>query len=140
MFAITGGIVATATAAGVYPADADRCGSTVTVAGVDGALYVYCHLSTLSVRADQPVISGTLLGYSGGQSGAPGAGNTTGPHLHLGIEVAGTAVCPQPILLAIAQGRSISPALAPTVGCVSGGVAVNWAQWLDQHRQSEITR
>lgn len=140
VFAITDGTIATAAAAGVFPTDPNRCGSTVAIAGVDGAHYVYCHLSIVTVSADQPVTAGTLVGYSGGQPGAPGAGNSTGPHLHLGVRVAGTAVCPQPILLGIAQEQPIPPSLAPTTGCVSGATTFDWPRWLDQHRNAEVSR
>ncbi len=140
LFAITDGTIATAVSAGVFPTDPSRCGSTVAIAGVDGAHYVYCHLSIVTVRVDQPVTAGTLIGYSGGQPGAAGAGNTTGPHLHLGVRVGGTAVCPQPILLAMAQAYPIPPSLAATSGCVSGEPVTDWPRWLDQLRNGEASR
>lgn len=140
VFAVTDGTVATAAEAGVYPADPNRCGSTLVIAGVDGADYVYCHLSALAVTAGQTIAAGTLVAYSGGQPGAPGAGNTTGPHLHLAIQIAGSAVCPQPVLLAISQGQPTAPALAPTSGCVSGAPSLDWPRWLDQLRLAEVPR
>ena len=140
LFAITDGTIATAAAADANPTDPNGCGSTVAMAGVDGAHYLYCHLSIITVSADQPVTAGTLIGYNGGQPGGPGAGNTTGPHLHLEVRVAGAAVCPQPILLAIAQGQPIPPSLAPTTGCVSGKPVVDWSRWLDQLRNAEASR
>ncbi len=130
VFAMVAGTVTNAATAGVYPGDPNRCGTTVTLAGVDGATYTYCHLSQLAVGAGQIIDAGTLVGLSGGQPGTPGAGNTTGPHLHLGITVGGTAICPQPLLLAIQRLTPISPAVAPAVGCVSGAAATDWASWL----------
>ncbi len=132
LFAMTSGTVTTASSAGIFPEDPNRCGTTVTLAGVDGATYTYCHLSQLAVVPGQVVGAGTPIGLSGGQPGAPGAGNTTGPHLHLGIRFAGTTVCPQPLLLAIYQARPINPAIAPAVGCIQGRPTTNWRRWLDQ--------
>jgi murein DD-endopeptidase MepM/ murein hydrolase activator NlpD len=44
---------------------------------------LYCHLSKIKVKKKQKVKRGQLVGLSGGQPGAYGAGNTTGPHLHM---------------------------------------------------------
>lgn len=132
LFAMTAGTITTASSAGAYPTDPDRCGNTVILAGVDRATYTYCHLSQLAVRPRQVVGAGTLIGLSGGQPGAPGAGNTTGPHLHLGIRVGGAAVCPQPLVLAIARQTPINPAVAPSAGCVQGRPTTDWSAWLDR--------
>lgn len=132
LFAMTAGTITNAAPAGVYPTDPNRCGTTVNLAGVDGAVYTYCHISQLAVRAGQVVGAGTLVGLSGGQPGTLGAGNTTGPHLHLGIRVDGAAVCPQPLLLAIARQTPINPAVAPAAGCVQGRPTTDWPAWLDR--------
>ena len=132
LFAMTSGTVTTASSAGIFPEDPNRCGTMVKIAGVDGATYTYCHLSQLAVAPGQVVGAGTPIGLSGGQPGAPGAGNTTGPHLHLGVRLAGATVCPQPLLLAIYRARPINPAIAPAVGCVQGRPTTDWGQWLDR--------
>ncbi len=132
VFAMTSGTATTASGAGTFPNDPNRCGTIVALAGVDGAIYTYCHLSRLAVVTGQVVGAGTPIGLSGGQPGAPGAGNTTGPHLHLGIRFAGATICPQPLLLAIYRARPINPAIAPTAGCVQGRPTTDWGQWLDQ--------
>ncbi len=132
VFAMVAGTITTATTAGIYPTDPKRCGTTVIVEGIDGARYTYCHLTALLVAPGQVVGAGALLGLSGGEPGTPGAGNTTGPHLHLGIRFSGAAICPQPLLLAIHKARPINPAIAPAAGCVQGRPTTNWDQWLDQ--------
>lgn len=137
VFAMVAGTITSATPAGTFPADPRRCGTTVVIAGVDGASYTYCHLSRLAVVPDQVVAAGTPIALSGGQPGAPGAGNTTGPHLHLGIRFHGAAVCPQPLLLAIYRSQPINPAIAPAVGCVQGRPSTNWGQWMDSLRPAE---
>jgi len=132
LFAMVGGTVTTASTAGTFPQDPNRCGTTVVISGVDGASYTYCHLSRLAVTPGQVVGAGVPIGLSGGQPGEPGAGNTTGPHLHLSIRYAGATVCPQPLLLAVFRARPINPAIAPAVGCVQGRSTTDWARWLDQ--------
>ena len=118
--------------AGIYPANGGRCGNTVIIAGTDAATYTYCHLTTVAVTVGQDVTAGQTIGLSGGQPGTPGAGNTTGPHLHLGIRSYGQSVCPQPLLLAILRGVPIPPTAAPTIGCYHPGPATDWPTWLDQ--------
>ena len=130
LFAMVDGTVVTATAAGTYPTDPNRCGTTIAIAGNDGAHYLYCHLSQLTVTFGQAITAGTLIGLSGGQPGTPGAGNTTGPHLHLALRINGTPVCPQPLLLATYHQQTFAPADAPTTGCIDGSPLTDWARWL----------
>lgn len=47
------------------------------------------HMSRIDVAVGQAVDYSTLLGFSGGAKGAVGAGNSTGPHLHLQVSVNG---------------------------------------------------
>ena len=119
LFAMVDGRVATAIGkAGIYPASGG-CGNTIIIAGIDGATYTYCHRSAVAVAVGADVTAGQALGLSGGEPGTPGAGNTTGPHLHLGIRAYGQAVCPQSLLLAILRRSPIPPTAAPTSGCSS---------------------
>jgi len=113
LFAVTGGNI-TKTAA-----DEGRCGGTVVLEGNDGAQYTYCHLSQLGVQNLTKVLPGQFIGLSGGQPGAHGAGNTTGPHLHLSMRIRGVSHCPQTLLISILQGQPISPESTPTQGCIS---------------------
>jgi hypothetical protein len=83
------------------------------------------------------VVAGQQIGLSGGAPGAVGAGNTTGPHLHLAVRTDGTPVCPQPLLLAIAIGRPMAPFAAPSTGCVTGATTTDWPRWLDLHPNQE---
>lgn len=43
---------------------------------------LYAHLSKINVKVGQKVSAGEPIGLSGGQKGAAGAGDSTGPHLH----------------------------------------------------------
>lgn len=43
---------------------------------------LYAHLSRFATRRGAKVKGGDLIAYSGGAKGAPGAGNSGGPHLH----------------------------------------------------------
>ena len=69
------------------------CGSGVSLkvkhpGSPSGYTYVnYCHLSRVNpkLKKGMKIKGGYLLGYSGGKKGDYGAGNTTGPHLHITI-------------------------------------------------------
>ncbi len=52
----------------------DETGSTLATG--------YCHLSQFVSRRGQKVSRGQIIGYSGGQRGAPRSGTSQGPHLH----------------------------------------------------------
>jgi hypothetical protein len=96
------------------------CGWGYQINGDDGSAYIYCHFSNSTVPSGATVRAGDLLGYSGGARGAPGAGNSTGAHLHFGITRSGTAFCPQPALQAWFGGQPINPAaVAATRGCTT---------------------
>ncbi len=45
----------------------------------------YAHLSRFGVSVGQTVKEGQTIAYSGGAKGMPGAGYSTGPHLHFEI-------------------------------------------------------
>jgi peptidoglycan hydrolase-like protein with peptidoglycan-binding domain len=90
-----------------------RCGYGYSVAGDDGATYVYCHFSQYSAAGGARVNTGQLLGYSGA------SGNVTGPHLHLEV-IHGQNRCPQNLLLAIYDGTAVPhPSTLPISGCIS---------------------
>lgn len=103
IFAVRGGVVAAL--------GAGRCGQGVVIDGDDGHRYSYCHASAVHVDPRDPVGTGQQIMASGN------TGNSTGPHLHLGIRVAGQSVCPQPLLEAWYAGRPMSPSEAPPGGC-----------------------
>jgi murein DD-endopeptidase MepM/ murein hydrolase activator NlpD len=112
LYAITTGTITIA-----HPSR-NRCGGTVILT-TPTQRWTYCHLSTIAVRNGQTVTAGTLLGTSGGTPGTPGAGRSTGPHLHLSLHINGRLHCPQPILTAIWNQDPVTTA-PPTRGCVSG--------------------
>ena len=130
---VAGTVAAVIDDSGIYtPGRPGRCGNTVIVDGADGATYTYCHLAAVLVIPGQAVTAGALVGATGGAAETPGAGNTTGPHLHLAIRVYGQSVCPQPILLALIRGNPIPPGATPTTGCTTTGTATDWSGWLEE--------
>lgn len=111
LYAVVGGTIAATSP------DNGNCGGMVALSGDDGASYVYCHMSAVSAINGQTVEGGAQIGRSGGIPGAPGAGNTTGPHLHLSIKVGGSSRCPQALMQSIMAGSPIDPSSLPTTGC-----------------------
>ncbi len=102
VYAIADGIILSAkqlpeSKAGIYVKQGGtskgKCGSLVNMkvphpGSPTGYTYVgYCHLRHVNpkLKKGKKVKGGTLIGYSGGKPGDPGAGNTTGPHLHITI-------------------------------------------------------
>jgi len=113
IYAMTAGDVVFATAD-----DGKRCGGTVSMVTTDGALQIaHCHLSDVEVQSGDRVRPGDLLGLSGGEPGAPGAGNTFGPHLHLQMRRDGQLVCPQAQLVALGQGVALKAEALPATDC-----------------------
>ncbi|MBV1850575.1 M23 family metallopeptidase [Catellatospora tritici] len=70
-------------------------GHTVTIQHADGYRSQYMHLSQFLLGNGTYVQAGTVVGLSGGAAGAPGSGNSTGPHLHWHmIDPAGVRISP----------------------------------------------
>ncbi len=70
----------------------------VTIEHPGGYATLYGHLSKFSVKPGQFVAAGDAIGFSGGMPGTPGAGFSTGPHVHFGLYVGGKAIDPVPYL------------------------------------------
>lgn len=69
-------------------------GNGVDIVRPDGNIVRAWHLSRFDVTNGQHVNAGDLIGLSGGAKGTPGAGNSTGAHLHWGTKVNGKWVDP----------------------------------------------
>lgn len=70
-------------------------GNVVIVDHGGGTTTRYAHLSQMLVANGQSVGQGEVIGMSGGARGAPGAGNSQGPHLHYEVRQGGRAVDPR---------------------------------------------
>lgn len=108
LYAITNGVVISTPTGG-------RCGIGVIFNGDDGAQYTYCHGNpgTQAVAIGDRVSVGQYLMDSAS------TGRSTGPHLHLGIQVNGIARCPHEFLTGIGDGRPPAPGSLPTQGCTT---------------------
>jgi murein DD-endopeptidase MepM/ murein hydrolase activator NlpD len=60
-------------------------GNLVTILHSNGTVTYYGHLQTIFVKSGQKVNTGDRIGLMGGQPGTPGAGISTGCHLHFGV-------------------------------------------------------
>jgi len=69
-------------------------GENIRVNAEGGREWVYGHLSQVNVTYGQHVSSGDVLGLTGGMPGMPGAGHSTGPHIHISLLKDGTPIDP----------------------------------------------
>lgn len=82
-------------------------GNTIRIKHEDGTGSGYAHLSAFSVKAGDKVVRGQQIGLSGGERGAPGAGASTGPHLHLVMyDKNGKDVDPKTVIPELASAKS----------------------------------
>ncbi|MGQ0823770.1 MAG: peptidoglycan DD-metalloendopeptidase family protein [Actinomycetota bacterium] len=108
LYAVTNGVVVGTPIGG-------KCGFGVVFNGDDDAQYTYCHgqPGSHAVSIGDRVTVGQYLLDSAS------TGNSTGAHLHFGIETRGAKRCPQSFLASIAEGRRVAPRGLPTTGCTS---------------------
>ncbi|MEL7783751.1 peptidoglycan DD-metalloendopeptidase family protein [Citromicrobium bathyomarinum] len=69
-------------------------GNTIVIRIDDRTQVLDAHLSRFAVEVGDAVKKGEIIGFSGGARGAPGAGNSTGPHLHHELRREGKPVDP----------------------------------------------
>ena len=69
-------------------------GNVVIIDHGGGTITRYGHLSQIAARKGQQVGQGDEIGLSGGARGAPGSGDSKGPHVHFEVRRNGRAVNP----------------------------------------------
>lgn len=69
-------------------------GYYVMIVHANGLATLYAHMSRIDVVQDQYVSRGDVIGLSGGRPGTPGAGFSTGPHVHFEVRLNGIPTNP----------------------------------------------
>jgi hypothetical protein len=110
----------------ITAADSGDAGNLIEIQGADGTVIRYMHLSAIGVPVGATITAGQAIGKSGGVPGAPGAGHTSGAHLHFEVRQGGNAVDPTPWLAGGAQIVNAEPGEiqvhTPDVAGVAGNV------------------
>lgn len=96
--AAKGSIVRAAAAGVVKDATMDGAKFSSLVIESQGFTHLYGHMDQFFVEDGDRVEQGEAIGYSNGERGEVGAGNSTGPHLHFALYVDGSPVDPIPYL------------------------------------------
>jgi murein DD-endopeptidase MepM/ murein hydrolase activator NlpD len=100
VYAAADGVVKEVGTAGAY-------GTYVLIKHGDGKTTRYAHLKQPLVSRGDHVIAGQKIARSGGKPGSPGAGNSTGPHLHFEMtDKNGVKINPQAILTGASNKHS----------------------------------
>ena len=73
-------------------------GNYIMIIHEDGLATLYAHLSAQWAKPDQFVNQGEVIGKSGGVPGMPGAGLSTGAHVHFEVRKDGIPVNPMEYL------------------------------------------
>ena len=114
-------------------------GNFVVVLHPDGTTSRYAHLSKILVSRGQKVAANTVVGHSGGTPGTPGAGSSTGPHLHLEVKDKSNAYLNPATVLSGATASNPSAtvtdgkkAITSNSRATSGGSQTNSIQSLGQ--------
>ena len=74
----------------------NACGGTIAIS--NGTVqHRFCHCSKINVQVGQDVEQGAVVGLTGGGPGTPGAGVSTGPHLHWEKKILATNTLTNPL-------------------------------------------
>ncbi|HWJ02897.1 MAG TPA: peptidoglycan DD-metalloendopeptidase family protein [Verrucomicrobiae bacterium] len=82
-------VVAAASGEVIYAGYMTGYGYTILIAHSGSMQTLYAHLSSYAVHTGDEVQAGQTIAYSGGAKGHPGAGYSTGPHLHFEVRING---------------------------------------------------
>jgi hypothetical protein len=96
----------------------DACGGRVKI-NHGNYFTLYCHLKKIEVSVNEKVFQGEKIGEVGGGKGEPGAGSSTGCHLHM--EVQNAQGEPQNPISFVKLEKSPKPTSTETIGKDSTG-------------------
>jgi|GEM_PF-5288610 len=113
-----------------YVTTTGACGWGVCIEHSPTLRTIYCHLSRIDAKKGQRVGRGVQIGLSGGAKGHPGAGRSTGAHLHFAVKTRpgpkGTWAYVDPDELVAAVGTEGAAAVG-TEGAAAGDGS--WWDW-----------
>jgi hypothetical protein len=94
------------------------CGLGVQIDAGDSVTFVYCHGQDggAVVKKGDRVKAGQLIMHS------DNTGDSTGPHLHVGITINNVEHCPQNLFVGIADGNIPDIKSLPTDNCIGGHI------------------
>lgn len=93
----------------------DRCGIGVNITDATGAIWSYCHGTRAHVDRGDVVAAGAVIMDSGN------TGNSSGPHLHVGVTIEGEYRCPQYFFAELGADGAPDVQALPTTGCFHVG-------------------
>jgi murein DD-endopeptidase MepM/ murein hydrolase activator NlpD len=107
-------LYASVTGRATHGSEPNGAGWWVNIISDDGRILTKCfHMSRIDIDQNERVTAGQRIGTSGGVPGEPGAGNTTGAHLHYEIWEGGRDTDPAPDLTAVSNPPKPVPPTPP---------------------------
>ena len=116
-----------------------KCGGTIIIKHDNGFRSSYCHMSVINLlgKEGERVSKGEVIGRTGGAAGAPGAGNSQGPHLHFGLKKGGKWVDPENFVSKTVSDDLVTPAIGEGIITLWDGMGPGRKEMRDMVREMQ---